>query len=165
MDLLSSVVTNVDRSYRVEQLSIGNRGRPKFNIAKEQMEFLLERGFSLPDVAKILGVSLRTIERRLKDFNLSARIFYSRMDDETLDNTIRDILRTFPSTGYRRMTGFLLSRGIRVQQERIRLSMRRVDPEGVLLRSLQLTTVNRRRYQVYAPLALWHVDGNHKLIR
>ena len=43
--------------------------------------------------------------------------------------------------------------------------MCRVDPEGVLIRSLELSTVNRRRYQVYAPLALWHIDGNHKLIR
>ena len=43
--------------------------------------------------------------------------------------------------------------------------MRRVDPEGVLLRALTINTVNRRKYQVYAPLALWHIDGNHKLIR
>ena len=80
---------------------------------------------------------MRTIERRLNKFNISTRLFYSEIDDDTLDDTIRDISRTFPSAGYRRMTGFLLSRGIRVQQERIKLSMRRVDPEGVLLRSLQ----------------------------
>jgi hypothetical protein len=29
----------------------------------------------------------------------------------------------------------------------------------------RLRAVNRRRYQVPAPLALWHIDGNHKLIR
>lgn len=63
------------------------------------------------------------------------------------------------------MTGFLLARGLRVQQERIRESMRRVDPEGVLLRALQLNTVNRGQYSVYSPLALWHIDTNHKLIR
>ena len=53
----------------------------------------------------------------------------------------------------------------KVQQVRIGESMRRVDPEGVLLRALTIDTVNRRKYQVYAPLALWHIDGNHKLIR
>ena len=52
-----------------------------------------------------------------------------------------------------------------VQQVWIRESTRRVDPEGVLLRALTINTVNRRKYQVYAPLALWHIDGNHKLIR
>ena len=44
-------------------------------------------------------------------------------------------------------------------------SMRKVNPEGVLLRTLAINTVNPRNYQVYAPLALWHIDGNYKLIR
>ena len=46
--------------------------------------------------------------------------------------------------------------------------MQRVNPEGCLLSSLDLKTLNvlqRRKYQVYGPLALWHIDGNHKLIR
>jgi hypothetical protein len=43
--------------------------------------------------------------------------------------------------------------------------MRRSDPEGVLLRSLQLTPISRRVYNVTCPLALWHLDGHHKLIR
>jgi len=63
------------------------------------------------------------------------------------------------------MTGALLSRGIRVQNTRVRESIRRVNPEGVLLRVLTINTINRRKYSVYAPLALWHIDGNHKLIR
>ncbi|XP_068695841.1 uncharacterized protein [Montipora foliosa] len=63
------------------------------------------------------------------------------------------------------MTGALLSRGIKVQQLRIRESMRRVNPDGVLLRALTIHTVNRRTYCVPSPLSLWHVDGNHKLIR
>ena len=48
--------------------------------------------------------------------------------------------------------------------ERIREAMRRVNPAGVLLRALELRTIHRRQYQVYGPLALWHIDGNHKLI-
>ena len=43
--------------------------------------------------------------------------------------------------------------------------MRRVNPDGVLLRALELRAVRRRRYQVRGPLSLWHIDGNHKLIR
>ena len=166
-DSLSTILNYAeDTSFHVEQSVLtGTRGRPKFNITKEQLQFLLERGFSVPDIAQIISVSVSTIERRLREFRIPARSFYSDIDEETLDRTIRDISRSFPSAGYRRMTGFLLSRGIKVQQERIRESMWRVDPEGVFIRSLELTTVNRRRYHVYAPLALWHVDGNHKLIR
>lgn len=41
--------------------------------------------------------------------------------------------------------------------------MQRVDPQGVAVRWLRLTP--RRQYNVSGPLALWHIDGNHKLIR
>ena len=63
------------------------------------------------------------------------------------------------------MKGFLLARGLRIQWLRIRESMWRVDPDGLILRCTQLNTVQRCRYSVPDPLALWHLDGNHKLIR
>ena len=47
-------------------------------------------------------------------------------------------MREVPNVGCKRMTGLLLGRGLRVQQARIRESMRRVNPEGVLLRALEL---------------------------
>ena len=52
-----------------------------------------------------------------------------------------------------------------MQQTRIRQSMRRVDPEGTLLRPLEMKTICRRKYSVAGPLSLWHIDGNHKFIR
>ena len=42
--------------------------------------------------------------------------------------------------------------------------MQRCDPEGVANRWLN-TVHPRCSYSVYGPLALWHIDGNHKLIR
>ena len=63
------------------------------------------------------------------------------------------------------MRGFLRGRGLHIQWSRIQDSMRRVCPEGILMRALQLTTVERRIYNVRSPLSLWHIDGNHKLIR
>lgn len=63
------------------------------------------------------------------------------------------------------MLGFLATRGLRVQERRVRESMHRVYPEGVLLRTLELRTTHRRGYNVYSPRALYHIDGNHKLIR
>ena len=47
--------------------------------------------------------------------------------------------------------------------DRVREIQRQVDPAGSVLR--QLRTINRRQYQVDGPGALWHIDGNHKLIR
>ena len=44
--------------------------------------------------------------------------------------------------------------------------MRRVDPGGgVLLRGLEMRVINRRHYHVAGHQCLWHIDGNHKLIR
>ena len=138
---------------------------PRYSILRDQLEFLVDRCFSVIDIATLLGVSVRTIERRLLEFGLSVRSTYSRIDNRKLDQMIHNILTEFPNTGYRRMTRFLMSRGLRIQQCRIREAMRRVNPGGVILRALELRIIHRRRYQVYGPLALWHIDGNHKLIR
>ena len=114
----------------------------------------------------MLSVSIRTIQRRVADFNFREEVpRYSLIADNELDETCREITAEFPNCGVRRMRGFLLSRNIRVSWERIREAMRRIDPEGVLLRSVQLNMVHRRVYSVRVALALWHIDSNHKLIR
>jgi hypothetical protein len=61
------------------------------------------------------------------------------------------------------MQGHLLAKGYRVQQARVREAQRMIDPEGSMMR--QLRTTNRREYYVPSPKSLWHMDGNHKLIR
>ena len=81
----------------------GMPGRPKFNIPKEQLGFLIEQHFSTPAVADILGVSRRTVVRRLREFGLSCRAVYSLMSDEQLDKIMLSILAEFPETGYKRM--------------------------------------------------------------
>ena len=41
--------------------------------------------------------------------------------------------------------------------------MLQVDPCGVQQRMRNI--LHRRRYKVQGPNSLWHIDGNHKLIR
>ena len=41
--------------------------------------------------------------------------------------------------------------------------MRQVDPEGTMAR--RLNVIHHRCYSVPAPRSLYHIDGNHKLIR
>ena len=57
----------------------------------------------------------------------------------------------------------LRSNGFRVQQHRIREAIRRIDPVGTIAR--RLGSLHRRKYAVAAPRSLYHMDGNHKLIR
>ena len=42
-------------------------------------------------------------------------------------------LQDFPNCGIQRMKGFLLGQGVRVQWSRVRSSLWRTDPSGILL--------------------------------
>ena len=161
-------VINADHSrgaFQAGCIFTGQSGSPKLNVPQEQLQFLIERRFNTTQIASLLGVSPRTIERRLREHNLNISTSYSNLSDQDLDTVIKSILTDFPQTGYKRMTGFLRARGLIIQQSRIRAAMRRTNPEGTLLRALEIHVIRRRSYQVAGPLALWHIDGNHKLIR
>ena len=82
-----------------------------------------------------------------------------------LDAIVMYILQQFPRSGYRRVIGYLLARRYRVQEKRVRESMRRVDPEVVIEKSISPNIIQRRRYSVPSPMALWHKDGHYKLAR
>lgn len=98
----------------------------------------------------------------MDSLGLSVRALYSDIFDIELDNIVSDIYRQFPMCGSQQMKGHLLSKGHRIQQHRIRESIRRVDPEGTALRRL---SVINRRHSVPKPMSLFPVDGHHKLIR
>lgn len=88
---------------------------------------------------------------------------YSSIEDSQLDEIITCASNEHPGIGIRMLQGYLKGNGYRVQRERIRFSLLRTDPIGVVQRWRQ--TVKRRHYCVKSPLSLWHIDGNHKLIR
>lgn len=163
--IVAQLDNDIIMGYSPKKVYSGCRGRPSFDIPKEQIELFLEYNFSLPQISEMLGVSLSTVTRRLKDYGLSVTQTYSTISNTELDEITQQLVSEFPNCGYRRMIGFLRARGINVQQIRVREAMKRSDPEGVLLRSLQLTPISRRVYNVISPLALWHLDGHHKLIR
>ena len=88
---------------------------------------------------------------------------YSNISDPVLDGAVKKIQGQHPGVGIRMLTGHLKSQGLNVQRERVRQSLLRTDPSGVLQRWRD--SIRRRIYSVPFPLALWHIDGNHKLIR
>lgn len=141
----------------------GGRGRPKFVIPEELLEQLLDMHFTCQTIATLLGVSLRTVRRRMEEYGLSVRSCYSAISDEDLDQLVMQLKCNYPSSGYRVIDGILRSQGYRIQQQRIRSCMQRIDPNGAIIRWFD--TIHRRKYHVQGPLSLWHVDGNHKLIR
>ena len=88
---------------------------------------------------------------------------YSNISDEELDELVRDAQRGHPGIGLRMLMGHIRSQRFRIQWERVRQSLLRTDPSGVHQRWRE--SIRRRVYRVSGPLALWHIDGNHKLIR
>ena len=101
----------------------------------------------------MFDVSVATIHRRLKDFNASVSHSFSSIDNNQLDNIMLDIKQQHPNCGYRMVLGHLRSRGLFIQQTRVIESMRRVDPEGTVMRWVHVT--ERREYNVMSPNAPW----------
>ena len=135
--------------YTPQYLYSGGRGRPRLDIRQEQLEYLLHLGFTCPQM--------------MSEYGLCVTALYSTITDQELDVLITQIKHTFPNSGYRLMQAHLRREGHRVTQIRVRESMCRVDPEGSSLR--WAAVIQCRKYSVASPLSLWHLDGNHKLIR
>ena len=98
-------------SYELPMQCDGRVERPRFGISREQLQYLLQNGFTGPQIAEMLSVSLSTVRRRMREFNVSVKDLYSNITEGELDNVIREILRDFPNCGYRRALGELKRRG------------------------------------------------------
>ena len=145
----------------------GSKGRPRYSIPYSVLSFLVENNFTVKTMAQLIMVSESTIKRRLKQYDLCIENTYSDITQNQLEEEVQKIAAEFPEVGYRTVSSILLAKGHRVQESRVREALRFADPNGVLFRRLFLSTcrMQRRTYNVRAPLALWHIDGNHKLIR
>lgn len=123
------------------------------------MVFLFKR---LP----MFHISRKTISGRIDSYNLREEIpKYDDISYEALDCVFSTVLHDFFNCGMRTMKGFLLGRGVRLRWSRVRSSLWRTDPAGILLRPTQLSIVNQHHYNIPGPRSVWHLDGNHKLIR
>lgn len=87
------------------------------------------------------------------------------MTDEELDQCVSELISRQPNSGYRMIKALLKVRGHRVQYERVRASLHRVDTIGITNRMVHIGCLARRTYSVPGPQALMHIDTNHKLIR
>ncbi|KAF6729719.1 hypothetical protein FQA47_009518 [Oryzias melastigma] len=151
--------------FKPSLLMTGNRGRPSWEISCEQLQYLLEFHFTVREIARLFCVSYRTIRRRMTEYGLSVRMSYSDLSDQDLREIISNFISQFPDSGTKTVSGYLKSIGLRVQRSRIMETLRLVDPVGTFCRGLGINMIPRRVYSVPAPMALWHIDGNHKLIR
>ena len=138
-------------------------GRPKMVLDPNAIIYFREIGFNWKEISSMLLVSRWTLARRVRELGLEEITGYSAMSDQELDNNVMQCRRTHGQyCGRSMVTGYLQSKGFRVQQKRITDALVRVDPEGSRIRWASL--VKRRRYSVPGPNSLWHMDGHHSLI-
>lgn len=160
--LLNVMRTSVDCMIGERENQACRQGRPRIRVEEEQLRFLVESNFRTVDIASLFGCSRRTIERRMQEYGNTHNDF-SDLSDSDLDVLVSSVVLLHPQCGEKSVTGRLRSLGYNVQRERVRCSIRRVDPVGVELRARSV--LHRRRYQVDSPNSMWHLDGYHKLIR
>ena len=132
--------------------------RPKAEVNRQQLEFLRSMSFSWNDIAGILGVSIKTAQRRAKDWGIDT---YTAISDMELQQMVREFKVEFSNNGEAILKGYLESKGVHVQRRRIRNAVWSVVGHPPSLNP----PIHRRTYSVSGPNALWHIDGNHKLIK
>ena len=70
----------------------GNPGKPKFEVSKDQIEFLREMHFSWAKIAELLGISPKTLSRRRKELEIEAeRVEYNDITDQYLRFIMQEI--------------------------------------------------------------------------
>ena len=63
--LLSAQRLSVPCTYRANRLLTGHRSCPPFDVSEDQLVFLVDSGFTVPKISELLGISKRTVERRI----------------------------------------------------------------------------------------------------
>ena len=122
MEVLQSHTTSAV-SYRAVNVVSHQRGRPRFEITKEQLLFLSSLSFTWSDIASLLGVSRMTIYRRRQEYDLLEDPQHV-LDDGELDIVLRDMRMQHPEMGTIMALGSLRSVGYEVSRKRIRSAMR-----------------------------------------
>ena len=137
-------------------------GRPSYDISREQLQFFIDIGFNVPQIKVLLLVSTRTVERHLAEYGITTRRSYSCITNAALDVAVHNIKTFNPNCGSKNLIGYLAARGIKVPRQRVRDSLRRIDRIGVYPSVYNYTSPCLLSISSFA---LWHLDGNHKLIR
>lgn len=84
---------------------VQGRGCPRILVSNEGPAHLLESVLPGTTVPDLLGISRSTLYRRMDDYNISIRGFYSQCTYEELDDLVFQIKQKMPHAGYRLVKG------------------------------------------------------------
>ena len=89
MELEDLSVSHENACIPVTVMRSGTRGRPFLFITKDQIEVLMEFGYTYTKIAGMFGVSERTLLRRWIELGLPIGRNYTDISDNDLDDSIR----------------------------------------------------------------------------
>ena len=126
----------------------GSVGRPRYLISEEVLLHLRSSGFTWNKIAQMLLVSRWTLRRRIVECGLEEVTGFSMISDAQLDDLVERFMSDHGTlVGYSLVSGHLRSMGLRVERNRIRESIGRVDPRNSRIR--WAVVISRRAYSVW----------------
>ena len=118
----------------------GHVGRPRYDVTEEEITVLHDAlGFRWADVSRIYIRSVMAnfnspATRLCTQWLVGLHHNFSELNDEQLDELIREITAVTPQSGVRLIQGALRSRGHQIQRRRIHEALQRLDPVTSALR-------------------------------
>jgi hypothetical protein len=116
----------------------------------------------ISSIATKFGVSRHLVYNAITDYGIEHERFTRQSPDE-IESAVTATKQSHPNAGEVMVQGHLAAAGIHVQRRKIRSAIHTVDPEGVQERKKK--PIKKRTYSVASPNYVWHIDGNHKLVR
>ncbi|KAJ3557641.1 hypothetical protein NP233_g11690 [Leucocoprinus birnbaumii] len=140
----------------------GRRGHPRVVVNPALLRRALTTRIPITELAEAFRVSRSTLIRQMKFYDIHRR--RSRISNAHLDEIVRLFYRVFPDSGQRYAFGHLRKLGLNLSRMQMLQSIKRVNRVGAILRKQRQQKIERQKYEVSRPNALWHLDGHHKLI-
>lgn len=133
------------------------RGRPRYDIDLDRAAELHDMELSWQQIASAMGISRQTLYNRFAASGRStARRPFSDISDDDLNVLVIDIARQHPLSGSVVMRGHLESIAVHVSLNRVKESLRTVDPIGVSLRCVSNIS---HSYYIITELLVCNVAG------
>lgn len=121
----------------------------------------LFQNYKLYEIANMMGICRKTLTRKLQRNPVPVR---QKLTGPALDAVVIEAKKGLKSPGVYSIQGAMAANKQYATLADIRESLYRVDPARRLDRNL-VAVARRLMYHVPWPNAVWHIDGNHKLIR
>ena len=100
-------------------------GRPRQFVDRQQLEFLRSMHFTWEDIANLLGVSVKTLKRRAKEWGIKT---FSVISDCDLDHAVSEYLCESPFSGEAMINGHLRSGTFTSNVQELGLPCSKFDP-------------------------------------